>query len=255
MKFNTGGDLQWVRVGGGNGKDEITAIHADGEGNLYFTGTFEKEMIFDKILLESNANKDIFLAKYNPDGTIQWLRKGGSASGHAYSTAIEIDAVGNIYTTGYFSGIAFFNDKRLKTAGSDDIFLAKYNGKGDILWIKQAGGQGNERAKALTMDGSGNIYLAGEFDFSFSFASKNVEKSGDWDVFVLRYHDDGEMAGNSQISGPGFKKATSLAIDKAGNAYLLGYFIQQASFGNITLKAVGPQGCGFIAKMKHFAKK
>jgi hypothetical protein len=103
------------------------------------------------------------------------------------------------------------------------------------------------------MDPSGNVYLAGEFDYSFSFAQKNLEKSGDWDIFVLRYHEDGGMAGSSQISGPGFKKATSLAIDKAGNAYLLGYFIQQATLGDLRMKAPGQQGCGFIAKMKHFA--
>jgi hypothetical protein len=207
------------------------------------------------MLIESSGRKDIFLAKYNTDGIIRWLKRGGSATGDDFSTAIELDTIGNIYTTGHFSGIAYFNNKKLTSVGSDDIFLVKYNSNGDVIWAKQTGGQGNEHARAMIMDGLGNIYVAGEFDFSFTFAKNKIEKGGDWDIFVLKFHDDGGMVGGTMISGPGFKKATGLAIDKAGNTYLLGYFIQQASFGDIVLKSPGSPVCGFVAKLKRLPEK
>jgi len=251
-KFNTDGDLQWMKTGGGDEKDRISAIHTDDDGSLYITGSFEKVLVFDKMLVESSGKRDIFLAKFTPEGHVDWLRKGGSATGDDYSTAIEVDQTENIYITGYFSGLAYFDGKQLKSAGSDDIFLVKYDSMGNVIWSRQAGGQGNEHARSLIMDTFGDVYLAGEFDHSFSFAKKNVVRSGDWDVFVLRYSQDGEMMGSSQVDGTGFKRANSLAIDKTGNVYLLGYFIQQASFGNILYTSPGPQGGGFIAKIPHF---
>jgi hypothetical protein len=95
--------------------------------------------------------------------------------------------------------------------------------------------------------------VAGEFDYTFAFAKKNIERSGDWDVFVLRYRENGDMGGSEQVTGPGFKKATGLGIDKAGNLYLLGYFMKQAFFGDLVLKSAGPNGCGFISRMEHFS--
>jgi hypothetical protein len=255
VKFNTDGDMKWFKVGGGDEKDEIHAIHADNEGDLYVTGSFEKQMIFDKMLIESSGRKDIFLAKYNSDGEIQWLRKGGSSTGDDMSSAIELDAAGNIYLAGSFSGNAYFGKVRLKSSGSEDIFLVKYNSKGDVLWAKQTGGMGNEHARALIMDGAGDVYLAGEVNFSYTFARNNIESGGDYNIFVMRFFENGDMTGNNQITGSGFKKATSLGIDKAGNVYLLGYFLQQVIVGDTQLSSNGAVGSGFIAKMRYFTRR
>ena len=252
IKMNSDGLLQWFRSGGGDEKDEISAIHCDNKGNLYLTGSFEKEIRFDKKFITSSGTKDIFLAKFTPGGSIDWLRSGGSATGDDVSTSIDIDAEGSIFIAGYFSGTAFFSNKKLKSAGSDDVFLVKYNEAGDVIWAKQTGGQGNEHARALIIDDSGNIYVAGEFDFSFTFASRKIERKDDWDIFILKYTSDGSMSGSNVLSGAGYKKAESLGVDKEGNAFLLGYYIQEVISGDARLTSEGKRGSGFIAKISHF---
>ncbi len=97
--------------------------------------------------------------------------------------------------------------------------------------------------------------MAGEYDYSFTFAGKNIQAGGDWNIFILRYNQDGNMSGSSQITGSGFKKVISLGIDKPGNVYLLGYFLQQAVIGDLKPATAGPRGSGFLAKMKSFPER
>lgn len=73
-------------------------------------------------------------------------------------------------------------------------------------------------------------------------------KSGDWDIFVLKYSKDGAILSGSTIGGPGFNKANGISLDDSGNVYLIGFFSQQASLGQITLKTDPANGSGFIAK-------
>jgi len=56
-----------------------------------------------------------------------------------------------------------FGSTTLLNAGSEDIFLAKYNANGNMLWAKSAGGTDYDYANTIKLDILGNIYIAGYY--------------------------------------------------------------------------------------------
>jgi hypothetical protein len=97
------------------------------------------------------------------------------------ASRIAVDAGGNSYVTGIFRGNASFGTTNLTSSGSTDIFIAKYDASGNVLWAKQAGGQDIDAAKNIEVDVSGNSYITGEFQGSATFGSTTLTSTGNYD--------------------------------------------------------------------------
>jgi uncharacterized delta-60 repeat protein len=162
-KYNTSGVIQWQRSLGGTSTDYGQAIAVDGSGNVYVTG-YE---------VQTAGNYDVFIAKYNTSGVIQWQRRLGG-TGADYGTSIAVDGSGNVYVTGY---------ETTQTAGSNDVFIAKYNTSGVIQWQRRLGGTNNDRGSGIAVDGSGNVYVTG-YEYSQSGGVN-------YDIFVAKYNTSG----------------------------------------------------------------
>lgn len=251
IKYNNKGEIIWSTIGGGNMADESTSLVTDANGNVYVTGDFDGTAEFNKKVIVSEGKKDVFLAKYNNDGVIQWLVRGGSSTGSAHASSIALDKSDNIYVTGYFSGQAYFGKTALKNMGSDDIFLVKYNPSGDEVWAKQTGETGDERARAIILDKIGNIYVTGEFNFKFKFCENNICNLGASNIFILKYSNSGDMLAGTQIGGAGYDKAFSIGLDDMSNIYVVGFFSKAISIGNTNLKSIDADD-SFIAKLTNF---
>src|SRR5690606_27207264 len=119
---------------GGAGGDDGWGIAADDYGNVYVTGQFEKEAYFGSgagaDTITSAGNADVFLAKYDADGTYRWTNRIGG-TGIDQSRDVAVDAKGNVYITGYYEGVADFgpsdDTETLTTAGNSDAFVARYD--------------------------------------------------------------------------------------------------------------------------------
>jgi Beta-propeller repeat len=113
--------------GGSRGSNERNIVF-DEVGNAYVTGFFDGIVSFGNEEFESVDNShDIFIAKYNKDANLLWVRKGGGA-GNDIGNEIAIDTENNSYVTGCFE----INDK-------SDVFLSKYDSNGKILWTSSVG--------------------------------------------------------------------------------------------------------------------
>jgi hypothetical protein len=123
------------------------------------------------------------------------LRSGSSATDEAL--AVRVDSDGNQYETGRFSSSASFGQKSLSSDGEADIFLAKYSSNGQLLWLLQAGGSGDDRGNDLALDRAGNVYVTGFFTSSGSFRStsgptKMVTGNGQT-IFLAKYSPQGVL--------------------------------------------------------------
>jgi hypothetical protein len=161
-KYDSSGNELWVKSAGGTGYDYVYSIATDGTGNIYITGIFYSPTItFGSETLKNAGSSDIFLAKYDAAGNMLWVRRAGGAEWDVASS-VAVDASGNSYIAGHYreSTIAF-GSSSLTNAGFDDIFLAKYDTKGNVIWAKSAGGINSDQAHSVAVDASGNIYIAG----------------------------------------------------------------------------------------------
>lgn len=109
----------------------------------------------------------------------EWAKKIYSKAPTA-GYAVETDINGNSYVTGSFSDTLHIDGKFLISNGFYDIFLAKFNNKGNLEWVKQAGGADMDEAYGIADDKKGNVYItgyiSGEADFSENLS--RVQKTG-----------------------------------------------------------------------------
>ena len=131
--YNGAGSLQWVNNFGGSTGNQVAGqgIATDAGGNSYFTGYFSGAgaVVFGPYSLAATGlNSDVFVAKLNNSGVLQWAVKAGG-NGKDFARAIVTDAAGNSCVTGLFRGTATFGTSNLVSAAAthDDVFMAKYN--------------------------------------------------------------------------------------------------------------------------------
>ncbi len=136
QKLDANGNFIWAKSMGGISSDYAYSIALDDTGNVYTTGCFEDTIDFNPgngtYSMASTGWKDIFIQKLDFNGNFIWAKQmGGTAGDNAHS--IVIDASKNIYTTGYFAGIADFDPGsgiyNLTSAGGVEIFIQKLSQK------------------------------------------------------------------------------------------------------------------------------
>ncbi|MDP4209647.1 MAG: hypothetical protein Q8928_12610 [Bacteroidota bacterium] len=115
-------------------------LTTDVEGNLVITGNFINQATFQDKTLHAVGNFDIFVAKYTPGGTLLWVQQGGGSE-YDMANVIRTDNIGNIYITGYITGISFFGDYIIKAKGKHNVFTGKYNKDGKLQWIQADGAE------------------------------------------------------------------------------------------------------------------
>lgn len=170
--------------------------------------------------------------------TIGWAKSFGS-SGTDYVKALAADTSGNIFVTGSFTGIVDFDPgqatRLFQSAGRQDIFLSKFASNGDLLWTITIGGNQNDQGTALTVDGSGNVYLIANFAGTIFFTAGNqnippLTSRGGTDVLIAKFSPQGTFLWARQIGGPGNDNGTTAATDLAGNLTVGGAFNQTVDF-------------------------
>jgi hypothetical protein len=218
-------------------------VATDNAGNIYTTGRFEGTVTVGGLSLTSVGGTDIFVAKFNRFGTVQWLRRGGGSNFvEEEGKSIAVDGSGNVYVTGYFSTTANFNTpsstgtNELVSAGSTDIFVAKYNTSGALQWLRRGGGTSGEFGKGIAVDGSGNVYVTGYFSTTANFntpsatGSNELVSAGNTDVFVAKYNTSGVVQWLRRGGGTGSDEGNGIGVDGSGNVYVVGFFNSKASF-------------------------
>lgn len=74
---------------------------------------------------------------------------------------IASDNLGNTYIAGNFSRPTLtFGNFVLKNFGGSDIFLAKYNSNGKIVWAKNIGGRNDEKIVSMNVENNGNVSIS-----------------------------------------------------------------------------------------------
>ncbi len=187
----------------------------------------------------------------------QWVNGVGSTGGEN-SEAIAIDTDGNIYVAGFFGGPTDFapNDvvHILSPTADADIFIAKYNPNGELIWVNHLEGSLLGTAYALDIDPTGNVIVAGQFretvDFDSGPDETALSSNGTYDAFIAKYSSEGELVWAISYGGEGLDDVFGIDIDASGNIYATGKFTDSVDFdpGNGESILDGPGGDAYFAK-------
>jgi hypothetical protein len=252
LKYNSSGNLKWVKNVCNSSDVLYPNISTDLIGNIYLTGSFSSPTltIGSTVLTNVGNGWDVFIAKYDSSGNAIWAKSAGG-NWDIHSTSITTDMNCNVYITGYFHNSASFDSIILTSSGYSDIFIAKYNSSGDVLWAKSAGGSISECANSITTDNVGYIYITGVFySHQITFDSITVTNTDieNCDIFIAKYNSSGNVIWAKSAGGGNNDASHDISTDADGNVYITGAFWSpQITFDSIMLTNMGYDNC-YIAK-------
>ncbi len=236
-KYDSSGTLLWVKNLRAEDNNRLTVESVDGAGNVYTvvntvdTAGAALLIKYDSSGTElwsaqwetpSSAGADAagnvyiasgfgsnptFVTKYDSTGNQVWVKQLGSAGWHCLDVAA--DSAGNVYMTGFTES----------SAGNWNYpsLVVKYDTSGTLQWSAQLGTAGYEYGHKVTVDGAGNVYIAGISNRDF--AGNNA---GYYDALVVKYDSSGNLQWCTQLGTASYDTCDDVAVDGAGNVYIAG---------------------------------
>ena len=218
---------------GGTTGDFPSNVVVDSLGNAYITGDFQNTVNFGSGNITSSGGKDIFIAKFDTTGSLEWVKTYGDSS-FDRGLDIAIDSSDNIYVTGYFIDTINFGGGNVTvtdpSSGGSDLFVLKLNSSGEFQWVYTVGGSNNDNGKGIDVDSSGNVYISGIFKDTVNFGGGDITSYGNFDIFVLKLNSSGVFQWVYHAGGTGNDQAYPISVDTNGNVLVAGYFFDTANF-------------------------
>lgn len=173
--------------------------------------------------------------------------------GSDLGNAVVVDADGNVYITGCFTGIVDFDPSgdtsNLTSAGGTDAFVVKLSAAGNLVWARQLGGAGDDSGNGVVVTPGGTVSIAGSFtgvaDFDPSDSTTyNLTSAGSDDAFVTQLSPAGDFVWVRTLGGPLSDVANAIVSGYGGSSYTTGNFAGTAVYGDQSLPGgpLTPQG-------------
>jgi hypothetical protein len=281
VKYNSDGQVQWATTIIGSNNETVPNVATDANGNVYITGQYTSAPVTLRqyssppvgggsigitsvgILTRTGTNQEIFVAKYNSTGTLQWATKiVGSANESNPSLAADSDE--NVYVTGSYNSnpITIFNFDSLPnlpggpfnissygtltntSSSGGDIFIIKYNINGSVQWTTNIAGADTEQYPKIALDSNNYVYVTAQYrstsltinDFGSVGTPISVTPYGtldysggtNRDIFVVKYNSDGAAQRATSITGNSSLTDVfpTIKIDNNDNVYISGSYTQ-----------------------------
>ena len=258
-KYGPTGQLAWVTAAGSSGTDEGHGIAVLSDGSFYVTGTHSLLAAFgvrDPIqqILPSAGLLDVFLARFNADGTFRYATRAGGISNDEANDVSALDN-GSAFVTGYFTdqagfGVAEANETVLTAFDEEDIFIARYNNDGSLNWATRAGGADADVGLGIAAYSDGSSVVAGYLGGQFKAGGDTKQLARD--AYIARYDGLGNRSWFRQISSSGDIAAQDVAALSGGDSLVVGNFTGTVTFGygepNETTLSAGATMDAFIAR-------
>lgn len=208
----------WARQFDGAGEDMLVDMLADWQGNWVWSGAGGNGQYGETNLSASGG----LVAKCDDQGRLIWLNVAASES-FARCHRLAVDQTGNVFVTGWFSGVTSFGSTNLSCDPfAEDLFLAKYAPNGSLLWVRQAGGPYSDSGVDVATDSQGACVLTGMVWCPAQFGDTTFGAE-EWSqmMFLAKYDSEGRLLWVRQgldvaeVIGP-----AGLFVDTKDNIYL-----------------------------------
>ncbi len=228
--FTPAGVYRWSKqIPGTNNNALFRAIAVDETNSLYAGGCLAGTLTIDGTPYTSVGSGDIILLKANPaNGSAIWVRKGGSTADDQLNSIAVYDnftyLIGYIQGTGTIDSTATQQSSQFTTKGVNDIFLAKYNLDGRLIWKKTLGSTADDVGYGLNV--YNNILVAaGYFSNTIDFNLNSITSGGETDAAFFVFDVESNAVLAKSVSGTLQDRGQGIALDNDYNVYFGGYFM------------------------------
>lgn len=259
-KYANDGKLKWAKKYVGSSDEASIRPKIDKDGNLYILGRYQKSLEVEgkQVLKAIGQNPEPYLLKLDRNGNCIWAK--------GFDEKLEVNLVtvnknNNIFLSGNFTNSIILNDNiKLQSAGYKDIFYAKFDQNGQILWAKTIGSSQRDNSNAIEADDFGNIYLAGVVSNEAKFDTLQVSLKSELNenIFITKIESNKgkiEWVRNMTYGGTLFDvyqygdAVRFLKLNNAGEPYFIGIVMDYLNIGeDIKFKGNYFKGIQYIVK-------
>jgi len=245
VKYDQNGTILWAFKIGGSGDDEAGAITLDSSGNIYITGYIDDGTNYfsgtssstPDSTITNSSGLDFFIAKYNPDGALLWVRHSDGSSGDAQGLGIYAEN-SSVFASGFCTGSTSFGSfSGSFNQGNEDYFVAKYDVNGNEQWLLEGGSDESDFAHNVLSDGT-DVYFVGSFTgttlsvldtSATNVASMANASSGNSEIFILSFDVNSNYNWGQKISSMDHDDGYGIIHD-TDSLYITGGISNSANF-------------------------
>lgn len=236
-------DINWLESYGGLESDGSTSICADQFGNTYITGYFRSQADFNNNHLVSTGDTDIFVAKIDENGSLQWVYQYGSETSKniivtELGTSITCNSSGDVFVAGIFSQSATFGDTIINSNGGDDIFVLKINNRGRLDWVANYGSSTHDYVYDIEVDKNGKIIISALMG-KMPYNLKSSDDSEGSYAIISTVNNSGNIQIIKSIYSDNFIEPKTITFDNNENIYWVVNFDNTIYLGNDKIESKG----------------
>ncbi|HSY77671.1 MAG TPA: gliding motility-associated C-terminal domain-containing protein [Bacteroidia bacterium] len=271
VKYDPTGKILWAMCGKESEWKNINslAITSDAAGNIFLTGSGTDSITFG-LQSFSIGNGGYFLAKFDPNGNVQWVKGSTQGNGESAGQSVAVDPMGHINVSGYYIfqfKVGSFSLPSPPTSVAN-VFIAQYDQNGNVIWAQNSNNQNvsaswtqNDLETAITCDKNGNVYVDGTYNDTINFGSYKMHSYGTSksSLFLAKYDSAGNLqwatgptmlnssSNITESAGSGYDLVT-LCTDTSNNIYVTGGYGGSIRFASYTLSKGTYFGIAFLVK-------
>jgi hypothetical protein len=192
-RYDRHGNRLWLRQFGTPGDDVARALILRPAGGFFVAGSTSGDLA-----APGAGGLDAFIARHDANGERVWIRQFG-ASGDEIAFAMAPDQAGGAFVTG---------DVSTPGAGTD-VFIARYDSTGALLWYRQFGSPADDHARAMSIIWSTQDVMIG----GSTAGDLGGQNAGETDVWLARYDALGHQVWLQQFGTPEAEELLALTPD------------------------------------------
>lgn len=236
VNYTQSGQLNWAQSISGGALKAVEDLVVSPDGSLLITGFFSDQLFIQDTVLTANGSTDLFLAKFQADGSLDWALSNGQI-GDTRATVCAVDSEGDIIVSGHYNDTTFIaNTLLFANTFDEDVFVAKYSNEGDAIWARRAGGVFDEIPASIAIGEEDHIYIGG-FMVGVMKLSEDISiesGNGIGDAFLIQYDEFGVPLFGRTYGGELFDEITAITYSN-GVLLVAGNFQSAITIDGINL--------------------
>lgn len=233
-KYSPQGEFVWLKTFGGPNSEAIESMKIKSD-KIILGGRFYDFTILGNDTIFSNDGTDFFIAKMNLDGEFTAIMSAGGESVDKVS-GIDMDLYGNVYAIGDFYQDIQLGDEVFEAGEALGLYMIKLNPDLDIVWAYQFVGNDLKPEAKIAVSSDGNITVAGSFSDNLDLEDFHfMTNEFDEDLFAAHFNPNGEVVWAHHFYSNSMESVQSLQVDRVGNTYISGHYLDTIHFADISL--------------------
>ena len=251
IKLNSNGQYIYTKQMGSTGSSSNGTLTIDSQDNIIIVGRTLVDAVFGNDSYDTGGG---YVVKINSLGEFLWSKQTTDFIGKSLVT----DSQNNILFTGSYTGTVQFDDETLSSPNFSSLFVAKLNGSGHKIWLKDIPLNSTPlyfRRPVVTVNAADYLYLVfgfkGELNYEGNTYTATNSNNTSQDIIISSLGntaDSGEVTWSKQFNRIDYTR-DKILIAKDNSLYLTSK-IRTSDFDGISLQNATPARI-IVAKIKN----